>query len=92
MRRPNHRTTALLLSSLLFNSVPLSAAASSHAEQLETERERLKSETRMIKEQIQAERARVEQLKRRIELFRAQNQAADQRILEEMQRYDDDEI
>ncbi len=46
----------------------------------------------MIKEQIQAERARVEQLKRRIELFRAQNQAADQRILEEMQRYDDDEI
>ncbi|MCF6355494.1 MAG: hypothetical protein L3J26_10430 [Candidatus Polarisedimenticolaceae bacterium] len=88
MRRLNPLAIALLLSPLLLNPVPLHAAM----DQLEAERERLKSETRMIKEQIQAEQTRIEQLKRRIELFRAQNRAAEQHILKEAQRYNHDEI
>ncbi len=87
MRRLNPPVIVLLLSPLL-NPAPLCAATN----QLEAERERLKSETRMIKEQIQAEQIRIEQLKRRIELFRAQNRAADQYILKELERYNHGEI
>jgi len=87
MTPSNRDTIILLLPLLLLSTALLHAAPASHIDRLESAQKRLKSETRAIKTQIQVEQSRIERLKQRIELFRAQNEALDQRILKEMQRY-----
>jgi len=79
---------AWLTALLLLTSAQLSASPLKQINQLMAEREKLKSETRKIKEQTQINRAKIEQLKHRIKRLHTENKLLDQRILKEMQHYE----
>jgi len=76
----------LALLSLLHTN-QLLADPSNYIKQLESEREKLKLETQVMKAQAQSAQTKIEQLKRRIELFYLQNKQLDQQISQEIQRY-----